>query len=159
MIAVTSQGSYLICRLFAYVHITAPRRAGEERKKRNGYTRAPVTDPRFFIIGDGIRVFVQIRIQVGHSGQCRHFISAASGPSAVFLVSVYSTITNATNATRGNHKDATRWSRTNISPTNTSPFRTRRLQRRLTEPGGPGGQARSIGESTFGVPTFALAGR
>lgn len=83
------------------------------------------SDPRFFVT-DGIRVFVQIRVQVGHSGQCQYFISTTSVRSRPFrfLVSVYSAIRERTLRARGNYKDATLFLHvavaTNIFPMNTS---------------------------------------
>lgn len=77
-----------------------------------------------------MNICIQIRVQVGHSGQCQYFIST---PSSVRLCPFFSfglfndkNDADSANA-RGNYKDATLSTLyavpiTNISPMNTSAF-------------------------------------
>lgn len=78
--------------------------------------------PTFLCNGDGdIRaVFVQIRVQVGHTVDSASISSLDVRSSIRFLVSVYSAIKKRTLLARGNYKDAVTVLVTNIFPMNTS---------------------------------------
>lgn len=88
MIVVTRHILSPLVRLYAHYSASELRRVKEKGNIRTSDW------PTFLCNRDGIRVFVQIRAQVGHSGQCWYFIPASVRPSVRFLVSVYSTIRN-----------------------------------------------------------------
>lgn len=126
MTVATSRGSYLIstdsrtCTLW---------RVGVEVRGTEIYSLLSREWPAFLCKRRDIRMFVQIKVQVGHSGQCQYFISATSvrPPRPFFSFGLFNDKHGGRYA-RGNYKDATLFLHaaavvTNIFPTNTSaPF-------------------------------------